>query len=73
MIKHPLAITRAKGGTAERLVPIDEITIPDLWHLAMGLDKQRRDDVLECWHLAHDLLNTLRELDKHDVPKTPVS
>jgi len=57
-------IIRAPHGTARREVPIDEVEIPDLWGIAMWLDKNGQDtgckDVLECWHLCHDLLKNLR-------------
>ena len=48
-------ITRNNGGTAEHTVEVSAITIPDLWHIAMRLDKSDREAVLECWHIAHDL------------------
>jgi hypothetical protein len=50
-------IIRAPHGTHRRSVPIDKITVPDLWHIAMTLqDKAAQDQVLECWYLCHDLL-----------------
>jgi hypothetical protein len=61
-----MRITRAKGGTGERSVGLAEIRIPDLWHLASALKEagcgEQSGEVLECWHLAHDLLSALREL-----------
>lgn len=36
-------------------VPIDCTRIADLWHIAMGLDEQPQDAVLEVWHQAHAL------------------
>jgi hypothetical protein len=56
-------ITLAKGGTAERSVPLGDIRIPDLLHIANSLNDPSRDAVLECWHLAHDLLNALHVAD----------
>lgn len=62
-------ITRQNG----KVVNVSELTIPDLWHLAMHLrdlaQKHGGDswyavaahDVLETWHLAHDLLNVVRD------------
>ena len=35
---------------------IDDITIPDLWHIAMALPKPDQDKVLEVWHLCHSLV-----------------
>ena len=54
-------ITRSKGGTKERQVPINLITIPDLWHIANRLPVTDCDLVLEVWHLAHDLLQHVRQ------------
>lgn len=60
-------ITLAKGGAAEREVPVSEIQVRDLWHLATRLRKDKQYDpraadwVLETWHLAHDLLRHVRE------------
>ncbi len=61
-------ITRSKGGTAERQLRAVEIAVPDLWHIAMSLragdkDTPRSEAVLECWHLAHDLLKHIKEQD----------
>ena len=60
-------ITRAKGGTAERKVRIEDIQIPDCWHPAMFLldsgRKAQSDIVLETWYLAHDLLRHIKELE----------
>ena len=58
-------ITRAKGGTEEREVPVDEIEIPDLWHISLYLDERTGTGnpgpmVRECWHLCHDLLRHIR-------------
>lgn len=60
-----ITITRAPRGTARRVVPISQIQIPDLWHLAAYLKEkdlpQQSEAVLECWHLCHDLLENLRD------------
>ena len=64
-------VTLAKGASGEREVPIGEIEVPNLWHIAMDLNKKQEkvyvlwhgeftwvlagDYILECWHLAHDL------------------
>lgn len=66
-------ITRSKGGTAERKVKLEDIKVPDLWQLYKWLrlgpefrTKYKRshakdaEDVVECWMLAHDLLEHLR-------------
>ena len=43
------------------------LVIPDLWHLAMALNADKRympgayQAVLETWYLAHDLKNALAE------------
>ena len=56
-------ITRAKGGTAERQVKAYNVTIPDLWHIAQRLPEPQRSEVLEAWHLAHDLLDHIQATD----------
>ncbi len=33
--------------------------IPDVWHIAMSLDKAAQNMVLELWHLAHDMKKEL--------------
>lgn len=60
-------ITLSRGGSEERRVALDDVYIPDMWHLAMAIkgDRIRRlskaereqlcEMVLECWHRAHDL------------------
>jgi hypothetical protein len=58
-------ITRARGGTEERQVEAKMIEVPDLWHIAMWLEHHDRHPndaaaVLECWHLAHDLLKHIK-------------
>ena len=65
-LTRPDIITMAKGGTVERDVPLKEIEIPDLWHIAGRLKDggthipRDADDVLECWHLCHDLLKHIK-------------
>lgn len=75
-----IEITRAKGGKQERKVPLDQIQVPDLWHIAMWLRKNQpemrqsltigsepipiHEVVLECWHLCSDLLRHIGEQGK---------
>ena len=54
-------IIRARGGKAEHVVNVDTIMVPDLWHLAMALHQEDQKDVLECWHLCHDLLRAVKD------------
>ena len=58
-------ITLSKGGSDERTVPIGQITIPDLWHLAdsirVQVDDVAAEMVLEVWHLAHDFKRHIEE------------
>lgn len=58
-------ITRFKGGTLESEVPVNEIKIPDLWHLSEKLRNEfgidAGNEVLEVWHLAHDLLRHIKK------------
>ena len=62
-------IVRAPQGAGRTVVPINEVCIPDLWHIAMWLKDNpppRMHDhlqgmpvheaILETWHLTHDLL-----------------
>jgi hypothetical protein len=59
--------TRATGAKE----PIDGITVPDLWHLVQALEDgtltrnktilaKAAEEVLECWHLAHDMKRHLQ-------------
>lgn len=56
-------VTRSVGGTNERTVPISQITIPNLWHIAECIRKTGRvadgpacaQLISECWYIAHDL------------------
>lgn len=52
-------ITRAKGGTAEHRVRVEEIQIPDLGNFALSLPEPWQSQVQELWHLCHDLHNHL--------------
>jgi hypothetical protein len=53
-------ITRALNGEHERQVHINDVQIPDLWHVAMYL-KDSADMILETWYLAHDLKKHIQE------------
>lgn len=50
---------------AQRTVPLEEVVIPDLWHIYTWLEnagnKEEAAKVLETWHLAHDLLRNIKE------------
>lgn len=58
-------ITLAKGGEEEMTVPLSQLIVPDLWHIAQALNSDGRvsdgaacaRDILTCWHMAHDLHN----------------
>jgi len=58
-------IIRSPRGAGRHTVPLNEVQVPDLWHVASYLHDQGHDEasnaVLETWHLAHDLLANLRE------------
>jgi hypothetical protein len=74
-------IIRAPEGSARCVVALDDVQVPDLWHIAQAVhDKIDRtttigriglfkpsDAILECWHLCHDLLNTLRGDPRYKV------
>lgn len=69
-------IIQAKGGGGERCTEIRDIEVPDLWHIYLWFDslpgdmtglcnpKAQAKQVLECWHLAHDMKYCLNVLDK---------
>ena len=59
-------IIQAKGGGGERCTQIRDIEVPDLWHVAQhrGLGHSDTKNILEAWHLAHDMKNCLIVLDK---------
>jgi len=52
-------VTLSPGAQNERQIKVDDIEIPDLWHVAGFLEekgqKRAAAGVLEVWHLAHDL------------------
>ncbi len=63
-------VTLFKGGKNEKQVPLSQVEVPDLWHIAQAeMDLNCREKVLRCWHLANDLLRELRERAK---PETTV-
>jgi len=54
-------VTLSKGGSAEKTMPISQISIPDLWHIAEAIRTTGKvangpgcaTMILECWGLAH--------------------
>ena len=62
-------VTLNKGGSEEKTLPISQITIPDLWHIAEAIRKNGKVAdgpgcaalILECWNLAHDLKNHVKQ------------
>lgn len=59
------SIIRAKGGSKERVVAVQDIKIPDLWKLVhnheVDLTARQKKEILECWHLCYDLLRAIKE------------
>ena len=57
-------ITMHAGGTGEREQAIDNITVPDLWHVATRLRAAENltdaQMVMDCWHLAHAMKDALQ-------------
>ena len=66
-------IVRAPKGEGRTEVPLEDVQVPDMWHLAMWLKSPSRaqtldqmsmehwgEMVLETWHLAHDLLLNIK-------------
>lgn len=58
-------IVRAKGGSKERIVEVDKIQIPDLWKIVhnhnIDLEARYKEQILETWSIAHDLLRAVRQ------------
>lgn len=62
-------VTLFKGGTRETTLPISEVDIPDLWHIAEALRSQGKvaygsacaDLILNCWHIAGALKQHIEE------------
>lgn len=49
-------VTLNRGGSGETTVLPNAIHIPDLWHIAHRIkDNKDKEDVLNTWHLSHDL------------------
>jgi hypothetical protein len=69
-----MKITRAPGGSEERQVDVEDLVIPDLWHVQVHLKRQGEERaaqaVLECWHLAHDMLRALKESSDPEIEET---
>ena len=68
-----MKITRSPGGTEERTVDLDNIRIPDLWHIAEFIAAKslpgltgsiHSESILETWHLCHDLLAHLKAIQE---------
>jgi hypothetical protein len=65
-------VTLSKGGTKERKEHVDKIQIPDLYKIAELLKTDTKyigrttrqfmgNQILETWHLAHDLKRHIQE------------
>lgn len=58
-------IVRAKGGSKERVVEVRDIKVPDLWKVVhnheLDIPAKYKAQILETWHLAHDLLRVIKE------------
>lgn len=57
-------ITLSKGGTGERKVKLETLEIPDLWGNLPKLKLEVRNEIVECWHLTHDLKRALLEAEE---------
>ena len=71
-------ITRSKGGNAERQVDIHAYDVPDLYQIAeymrehepslmFGTGVKAHEAILECWHLCHDLIKHIEEMEVHEA------
>jgi hypothetical protein len=67
-----MKIIRAENGTLERVVDVEKIKIPDLWHIAECLNEQSQDMVIEVWHLAHDMRGALCAIANGADLKKPI-
>lgn len=56
-----ITITLSKGGKGQRIVNLEAVQIPDLWGSWPKLKPNVRDEIIECWHLCHDLKRELLE------------
>ena len=62
-------VTLSKGGSEQTTVPINEVHIPDLWHVTEAIRTTGKvhdgpgcaDLILECWNIAHDLKRHIQE------------
>ena len=62
-------VTLNKGGTEKKVVPISDVKIPDLWHIANTIRENGKvadgpgcaELILECWSRAHDLKRHIQE------------
>lgn len=69
------AIVRVPRGKDRTVVNIEDIYIPDLWHVAMSFAEgsDTRAAVLDCWYLAHDMLGALKGMPEYldTEPESP--
>lgn len=58
------AINTCAGLDERKDVPLEDIRIPDLWHIALRFrdegENEVADQILYTWHIAHDMLNTIK-------------
>jgi hypothetical protein len=69
-------VTLAKCGSEVRTVHINDVEIPDLWHIgrALGkLDKESQEAVWRVWHIAHDLKRHIQSAAGVAPASTPSS
>lgn len=70
-----MQIILKENGTEEKNVDVDSIQIADLWYVAMYLEKQGpefkrvAEQVLDVWHLAHDMRGALQSIAAAEVSK----
>ena len=57
-------ITRAKGGTDEQVIKVEEIQIPDLWHIAMMFREVERGEATISISRASGKMKVSPELAK---------
>lgn len=64
-----MKIIRCPKGSGRHEADLDDITIPDMWHVAERAkkkDPRAAEAIQETWQLAHDLLWNLRDLAREE-------
>ena len=64
----PNEISSSDGTTPRADYPLSDISLPDLWHVAMRADDDDdKRNILQTWHVAADLLDKLKTLAAESI------